>query len=411
MSSTEAPLLKRLRLLCINALVFVICYEGASRYAANRKASVRIYSLAFDFESDMPFIPWMLVPYMTLWIVFAASFLCIKSPQALQTHHQRTLLATVMAGVFFVCFPTKFSPELAAQIPIITMPLLSVLQEALLLLDHPFNQFPSLHVAYAALLFSTLAAWVQNRRLKLAVGMWLCLSALSTVLVYQHHILDIVGGLGLAGIALRTVVTAPQPQKDPPVAFYYLMASGCCAVLGALILPVWLTLYICCSLCLVSLAYYRLDRDFLRKRNGQHKLWIRALYAPYLIGYFCTWQFMRWHQNKQHKPAFTLVTPQLWVGRCLKKREALLLPSDCSVIDVSPELQDCLVTTSKHYIHIPILDIISIPNKVLDECVQAIHHAIASNQTVYLHCAMGFSRSQAVAKHYLRTYSISSRHT
>ena len=68
--------------------------------------------------------------------------------------------------------------------------------------DTPHNLVPSLHVAFAALILLGCAergpkfwAW--------GYGAWLVLMSASTVLVHQHHLLDVISGLGLAFIMRR----------------------------------------------------------------------------------------------------------------------------------------------------------------------------------------------------------------
>lgn len=396
MSCTEVSLSQKWRLLCVNALVFLICYQGASHYAA----SVRTYSLAFDFEAHIPFVPLLILPYMTLSLVLAASFLCMKKIVALQTLSRSILLATVVAGICFVCFPAKFT----SQAPITDTFVLSQLQMALLYIDRPFNQLPSLHVAYAVILISTLSTWVKNLWLRLALGAWLCLSALSTIFVYQHHVLDFLGGLALGVLSIYATRSAAMATQSPPVVFYYLIASGCCFVLGILFLPNGFTFYLCSSLCLVSFAYCRQNRHFLHKTNGRHPWWVRILYAPYLIGYFLTWLYMRNRQSAKNQPTYVQYTTQLWAGRTLTRQEVSALPSNCTVIDLSPELCNHIAASNHRYIHVPILDIVQIPSALVLSCCEAIHNVITSKQMVYLHCAMGFSRSQAIAKHYIELY-------
>ncbi len=396
MSSTEVSLSQRWRLLGLNALVFLICYQGASHYAA----SVRTYSWAMPLDARIPFVPWMLLPYMTLGVVFLSIFVCNKNEQLLRTLSHTTLFATVCAGVCFVWFPAKFS----VQAPITDLALLSQLQVAMLSLDRPFNQLPSLHVAYAVILISVLSKGIKNRWRRMALGFWLGLSAVSTLFVYQHHVLDCVGGLALGFLSIYIIRACMSSTVDPPVAFYYFVASICCFILGLLFLPRGLTLYLCASLCLVSLAYFRQDRNFLHKKNGCHPWWIRFIYAPYLMGYWVTWRLMRSWQRPHRKDLFVRHTAQLWAGRCLTAKEFSSLPSDCTVIDLSPELREGLARQSSHYIHIPILDIVTIPRSALDECMEIIHSAITAQNVVYVHCAMGFSRSQTIAKHYLENY-------
>src|ERR1019366_99806 len=65
--------------------------------------------------------------------------------------------------------------------------------------DHPYNDFRSLHPS-----LSTIVAihwWRVDRRLGIAAGVWTLLIVASTVLVHQHYLADLAGGLTLAAVA------------------------------------------------------------------------------------------------------------------------------------------------------------------------------------------------------------------
>jgi membrane-associated phospholipid phosphatase len=67
--------------------------------------------------------------------------------------------------------------------------------------DHPFNDFPSLHVSTSAII--AIHWWRFNRRAGLVAVIWAVLIAMSTVLIRQHYLADVAGGLILAyGISL-----------------------------------------------------------------------------------------------------------------------------------------------------------------------------------------------------------------
>ena len=67
-------------------------------------------------------------------------------------------------------------------------------------LDAPHNLFPSLHIALCALL-----AYTYTRRsqgfLKRVLQIWFFFIGASAVLTQQHHLVDVAGGLMLAGFA------------------------------------------------------------------------------------------------------------------------------------------------------------------------------------------------------------------
>jgi membrane-associated phospholipid phosphatase len=62
--------------------------------------------------------------------------------------------------------------------------------------DNPFNDFPSLHTSISTILA---IHWFQlDRRLGILAAIWTALIVASTVLIKQHYVADLIGGLLLA---------------------------------------------------------------------------------------------------------------------------------------------------------------------------------------------------------------------
>jgi membrane-associated phospholipid phosphatase len=72
----------------------------------------------------------------------------------------------------------------------------------LAVVDTPHNLAPSLHVAFSALILLGCAART-SLTLAWSYRFWLLIMALSTVLVHQHHLFDVISGLALALIMRR----------------------------------------------------------------------------------------------------------------------------------------------------------------------------------------------------------------
>ena len=161
-----------------------------------------IHHLATPFDSIIPFIPAMIVPYSWSLILFVASFFLVRTSRQLSLLTYRLILATTFACLIFYLYPARFSfhrviPDDWTQFG----------YQFLQLVDKPFNQLPSLHVTYAVVLgvslWDVLASkkqWIGLYRASLVV---ICvLIIVSTVLTYQHHLMDVFGGIGLAAVVL-----------------------------------------------------------------------------------------------------------------------------------------------------------------------------------------------------------------
>ncbi|SDP88600.1 PAP2 superfamily protein [Rhodoferax sp. OV413] len=383
---SEVTKQQRLLHLGLNCLVFGICYLLANRLAQQLEVN-RHVALALD--AQIPFWPWMLLPYLSSGLWLTATFLTLRSRDTLRVFSQRLLLATVLAALVFVLYPLRFSlPR-----PAVDTPWLATLYGMLAWVDRPYNQLPSLHVAYCLLLWASLRDLLAPLWARSLLAAGLLLTAVSTLFTYQHHLLDLLGGVVLGGLCVYAV----RPVRNAPnVALYYLVAGGVAAVVGLAAWPAVLTLYGVLSLWLVGLAYARGDRQFLHKREGRYPWWIVLLYAPYLLGYRLSWRAVAWHER--HRPAIQQIAPQLWIGRRLSETEARLLPTACSVFDLCCELPETPALRHQRYQHFPLLDIVAPPAEVVHDIVTALRRETAAGHTVYLHCAMGYRRCVQIAK-------------
>ncbi|MDB5893747.1 MAG: hypothetical protein JWQ88_1278 [Rhodoferax sp.] len=386
MAQSRAATGTRVALAAVNASVFGLCYLLANYHAGQRGI---LRNVALPFEADMPFVPWLIVPYMSSGPLFLAAFFLVRSGDDLRVLSQRLLLATVTAAMVFVWWPLRYGmprPPVAANA-------LAPLFDLLAALDAPYNQLPSLHVAYGLILWLALRRVPRATWARAALATWLALTSASTLLVHQHRLLDVLAGLGL-GLLCRAVVRADR--DEPHVALYYAMAGGMAAVVGTVAWPLALTVYVSASLWLVALAYGRLDRRFLRKRAGRHPWWIWSLYAPYLLGYRLTWLAVIW-RGRRH-PALLQCGPQLWIGRRLRAAEAAALPTACTVIDLAAELPETAALHAHRYLHFPLLDIVTPPAEAVREIVDTVRQEIDAGRNVYLHCAMGLRRCVVIGQ-------------
>jgi membrane-associated phospholipid phosphatase len=62
----------------------------------------------------------------------------------------------------------------------------------------PHNLVPSLHVVFSALILFSIIQTSKMPIARIALWGWLLLLCVSTLLVHQHHLLDVAAGLTLA---------------------------------------------------------------------------------------------------------------------------------------------------------------------------------------------------------------------
>lgn len=189
-SQTASPARALQRLLLVST-IFVLVYFSAN-YLTSLRSDIGVG--VFDWERAIPFIEWTVVPYLSIFLLLPLSFFVCRDDQELQRHTRRLLLALALAAACYAAFPLGFHftrPE--PQGPL--APLFGVLWSV----DLPFNRAPSLHIVVLKLMWPRLTAWVPAGWLRVAMHAWLAAIGVSVLTTYQHHVIDIVGGVVVAG--------------------------------------------------------------------------------------------------------------------------------------------------------------------------------------------------------------------
>jgi len=388
----DRHVLVRLRLvhLALNWLAFSVCYPLCNLLAAQQ--GVR-RSLAMPLDAAIPFLPWMAVPYATSGLLFTLVFFLVRGREALRVASRRLLLVTVAGCLVFAALPAQFGavrPAVADAVP-------AALFRWLDLVDRPYNQCPSLHVAYCVIVWLALKP-VCRGALRPLLGGWLALVGASTVFTWQHHVADVAGGLLLGAAAAWAV--RPGATRGTTIAYYYALGAGFVMLIGVAALHSWIAAYAAASLLLVAAAYAMRRPDFLAKRAGRHPLCAWLLFWPYLAGYRLTWALVR--VRERGRPAIVRHAPNLWTGRRLTDTEARRLPPGCRVIDLSGELPETPLLRHAGYLHAPLLDLQAPRPSQLRAVLAALAELHAAGHPVYVHCAMGYSRSRLISRIYLR---------
>lgn len=227
----------RIRALIIFSLIFAVVYKFSLWYASSFTQTT---SFIFSFEREIPFLPWTIIPYLSSGVLFCMVFFLIKNEEKRSIFLRRVVLMTILAGIGFILFPMHYSFDK----PEISNPVFNALFWFLNGIDDPYNQSPSLHVAFS-FAFWTVFREIQGRW-KILGGIWLVLIALSTLTTYQHHLIDIFTGSILAHLVFLIIPSQSRTSfhRNLHTANYYLL-FGWISFLGAFILaenysPYWL---------------------------------------------------------------------------------------------------------------------------------------------------------------------------
>lgn len=171
------------------SLLFLAVYGGCM-WITTRRDDVGVFY--FDWERAIPFVPLMILPYLSIDLFFVAAPFLFREEGSLRLFVRRVTAAILIAGFFFLIMPLRF----AFPRPLAGGPLGGIF-DWFRGMDGPYNLFPSLH---AALLLFLVDAYARHSRgpARIAVLCWFGLIGLSPLLTHQHHLIDILGGFALA---------------------------------------------------------------------------------------------------------------------------------------------------------------------------------------------------------------------
>jgi protein-tyrosine phosphatase/membrane-associated phospholipid phosphatase len=378
--------------------VWVAIYT-ACNWVSSQRADVR--TLQFEWERSIPFIPWLLIPYMSIDLFFVAAPFCCKSRHQLHVLVARLLCATLIAAFVFLAIPMT----LAAERPTFDGPLGAV-YDFLKGADQPHNMCPSLHVA---LLFVLWPVYHRATRglLRIALYLWFTLILISVLPVFQHHFVDVVGGIL---VALICVIAFPETAHAPwfiaPDLAPRIRIARRFALAGLPLIALGITLgpwglipgWVGGALLLVACIYVLGSPALFRKHNGKLPLGTSILLAPYLLGLRAS----RRHFARRSGPGWSRITDSLIIGRRTTHAEALAHVRDgvVAVIDMTAEHDEREPFRDLPYLNLPVLDLVS---PCADCCARATafidEHA--PRGTIYIHCGLGYSRSAMIAAAYL----------
>ncbi|MGE6473990.1 phosphatase PAP2 family protein [Psychrobacter sp. NPDC078631] len=431
LSTNRAPSKStRFRHLALALAIFYLLYNLTTFYSVSlyKLYPSKVHNLATPFDSIIPFIPAMIVPYSWSLILFVASFFLVRTSAQLSLLTYRLILATIFACLVFYFYPARFSfsrpiPDDWTQFG----------YQFLQLMDKPFNQLPSLHVSYAMLLGVSLWDVVASRKRWISAAYRLLLTgictliALSTVLTYQHHLLDMLGGVVLAvtvfilsnrirnALVIKHLTLGVIGFLLIAIAGFYfanmsMIASKVVGNLAIIIAAYWLI-----SFTMLACAYQQdkpiLDtRWFQKSSNGRLTLHTWIKFAPIIIIYNGMSFLGQWYFKVFSKSQKYPLTPYAINGKVKVVASPRLMQTDLSshltywlfgssslewlsplesnrpavryqiiVVDLAAEISthahnlriaaNGIMNTTVHYLYLPLLDLQPLNDVLLQDYI------------------------------------------
>jgi predicted protein tyrosine phosphatase len=372
--------------------IFLVVYGGCNWITAHR---AHVGTLFFEWERHIPFVPLMIIPYMSIDLFFvAAPFLC-RDERELSTFAKRVTFAIVVAGICFLLFPLRFAferPHVSGW--------LGVIFNNFRNFDQPYNLLPSLHIALRTIL-AQLYARHSTAILRVISNVWFSLIGFSTILTYQHHVMDLIGGFILAGYCFyffREAPVAEPTSGNMRIGAFYAAGSIASIGLAGLFWP-WgsLLLWVAFGLKTVARGHFWRGPGIFRKTGGRVPLSTKFVLGPCLWGQ----QLSLLYYRSQCRP-WDEVVPGVLIGRKLNAREAeeAIRLGVTAVLDLTAEFSEVKPFLAARYLNIPILDLTA-PSQAQ---LRAMADFIAKNcesGNVYVHCKIGYSRSAGAVGAYL----------
>lgn len=371
--------------LLLLAPLFFVSYGQTNHFSASR---VGVGSVVYGWEHHIPFLPWTIVPYWSIDLLYGLSLFICTSLREQTRHAWRLVMASLVACLGFLLFPLKFS----FVRPVTDGPFGWLFQQ-LEMFDLPYNQAPSLHIMLAWLLWLRFWPHCQGTLRGLMSG-WFALIAISVLTTRQHHVIDIVTGLA-AGVVVSYLIPInsgwcwQRPRRPAlKLALWYGGAAILVGSLGLWLGGGWSILgWLALALLAVAAGYSGWGVGvFQKQQDGQISPSARLLLWPYRLG---AWLSM--YGFTRRLPQAVEVADGVFIGSYPRVPLA-----QASILDVTAEFSRSRNSRHKTYICCPLMDLVVPTQKQLAQAVASLNQLHQQQGTVLVHCALGMSRSALV---------------
>lgn len=187
--------------------VFYAIYPASNWLAAQQ---LQRHDFLTPWDAMIPLVPEFIWVYFSFFIFILLPIWLIDA-QDVDTLGKRQVAATVVCGLVFALFPANLAFD---RVVPDTEPYRTIFM-LMFAVDKPHNLLPSLHIVYTVTTGLALlrTQWRRGRHgLCVFLLVWALAICASTMLVHQHHILDVLTAMLLVAL-LQWLIPAPRPQS------------------------------------------------------------------------------------------------------------------------------------------------------------------------------------------------------
>jgi len=219
-------------LFLIQILIFGLFGIAIPYFASNQFVAangITVWDPEIALDRTIPVIPWMVVPYMALYLYYPVTLLCTPkddhSRMELIAGVQMLSIATIACTLVFLILPAEI--DMRDQIPAEVLQgdgLYSALFAQMHSMDEPWNAWPSLHIAHSYFLTRSISRWMKIRSPESIIArifvslVWIefILLSISILTTKQHYVWDLISGMAVGVIGWMVAVRALDRIRGTP---------------------------------------------------------------------------------------------------------------------------------------------------------------------------------------------------
>ena len=219
-------------------------FVGGYYAIALHQDPAQAHTLLTRFDAAMPFSPPWMFAYGGVYTALLLPIFIVKDTPLFRRVALSYFFVLVVSFASFVAYPVTtrgFRPDIATLDTRVFWEWGAALNYTL---DPPMNSFPSLHVGTMTL--ATLIALKVDRMVGAFASVIAVVISLSTMLVKQHYVADVLAGAAVAAVAYRVFIapwdrgelTDEQIRQPRRYVVYYILAYF--VVILGILLPLYL---------------------------------------------------------------------------------------------------------------------------------------------------------------------------